>query len=121
MANTKLEEYIAEEIRKYQGVMVPVKAGFLERRLTKKAKCSQLHPNPSDEFCFPDIGPNNQIISKYVQMITRYKSLQPNGTEEPIIVEKVSPDGYMILNGHHRWAGAIRACVPNIRIKVTDP
>ena len=48
MANSKLEEYIAEEIRKYQGVMVPVKAGFLERRFTRKARCSQLHPNPRD-------------------------------------------------------------------------
>ena len=36
--NTKLEEYIAEEIRKYQGVMIPVKAGLLERQFTRKAR-----------------------------------------------------------------------------------
>ncbi|MBP3241914.1 MAG: ParB N-terminal domain-containing protein [Oribacterium sp.] len=34
--------------------------------------------------------------------------VQKKGWGDPIIVEKMYPDGYMILNGHHRWAAATR-------------
>ena len=36
------------------------------------------------------------------------------------MVEKTHPDGYMILNGHHRWAAAMRADMKKIRIKVIN-
>ena len=64
---TQLEERIAEDICQMKGIMVPVKAGLHERQLVRKAKCSSLHPNPDDEFCMPKIGPNYEIISKYVK------------------------------------------------------
>lgn len=118
--NSKLEEYIAEEIRKYRGVMVPVKASVLERSLIRKVRPEQLHPNPYDEFCDPAIGPNNQIISKYVQMIARHGSLQPDPNDDPIIVEKVYPDGYLILNGHHRWAAAIKTGFRMVPIQIVN-
>ena len=34
--------------------------------------------------------------------------LTPEPWEEPLIVEKVHPEGYMLLNGHHRWAAALK-------------
>ena len=34
-------------------------------------------------------------------------SLPDELLEDPIVVEKVHPDGYMILNGHHRWAASM--------------
>ena len=118
--NSRLEEYIAEEIRKYRGVMVPVKASVLERSLIRKVRPEQLHPNPYDEFCDPAIGPNHQIISKYVQMISRHGSLQPDPNDDPIIVEKVYPDGYLILNGHHRWAAAIKTGFRMVPIQIVN-
>ena len=51
------QEYLAEEIKKYGGVMIPVKAGLMERLLVKEAEIKKLHPNPDDEFCMPGIGP----------------------------------------------------------------
>ena len=40
---------------------------------------------------------------------------------EPIIVNRLKMGDYLILNGHHRWAGAVKAGVPKVRILVTDP
>lgn len=31
--------------------------------LVKSVRTDRLHPNPDDEFCFPDVGPNYGIIN----------------------------------------------------------
>ena len=36
------------------------------------------------------------------------------------MVEKTRPDGYRILNGHHRWAAALRAGVRRLPVKLLD-
>ena len=105
--------YLDEEINKVKGVYYPVRASFFRRKFCKKASCHALHPNPEDEFCFPDIGPNYGIISKYQEQYRRgaqFKTgFEESGIDEPLMVQKVKPDGYMILNGHHRWAAALRS------------
>ncbi len=40
--------------------------------------------------------------------------------EEPLIVEKIRPDGYLILNGHHRWAAALRLGFSRIPVEIVD-
>ena len=37
-----------------------------------------------------------------------------------LIVEKAKPDGYLILNGHHRWAAAFRTGVDRLNIHVVN-
>lgn len=105
LTNSELEKYIADEVRLYAKTRVPVKASMLERMLVRNISSIKLHPNPEDEFCDPHIGPNHQIISSYVKMI---KECKKHGDipwdDDPIEVEKTFPDGYLILNGHHRWA-----------------
>ena len=105
---TQFEQFIAEEIETNRGRLVPVKAPLAERIFVRKAHWNRLHPNPDDEFCFPSIGPNYGIISNYEQMITESRRTGSAVWKDPIIVEKVHPDGYMILNGHHRWGAAVR-------------
>ncbi len=117
---TEFDQFIVEEAKKYQGIGTPVKAGFLERLLVRKAGTGRLHPNPDDEFCNPEVGPNNKIIGDYIYMIRQYGSLQPDSWMEPIIVEKIRPEGYMILNGHHRWAAAIRVGLNPVPIKIVN-
>ena len=39
---------------------------------------------------------------------------------EPVIVEKMHPDGYLLLNGHHRWAAALRVKSPAIAISIVN-
>ncbi|MBR0409403.1 MAG: hypothetical protein IJI25_00145 [Eubacterium sp.] len=67
----------------------------------KKADCSSLHPNPYDEFSQPEVGPSYRIISEYE---SRYLDAMKHGRyyyfyykNEPILVEKMYPEGYMIL------------------------
>ena len=118
--NMAFSEYLEAELKKYRGVLVPVKASFPERILVRKVAYRKLHPNPEDEFCFPSIGPNAGIITKYVNMILQYKTLQPHSWDDPIMVEKVRPDGYMILNGHHRWAAAVRTGLKRVPVSIVN-
>ena len=118
------QEYLNEEVNKVKGVYYPVRASFLKRKFCKKASCRALHPNPEDEFCFPDIGPNYGIIKKYQQQYrqgVQFKTgFEESGIDEPLMVQKTRPDGYMILNGHHRWAAAIRSGVGKVKIKIVN-
>ena len=121
-AGTEFDEFIAKEIKTYAGVAMPVKAGLLNRIFVSKAACKKLHPNPDDEFSIPSVGPSYRIISDYEKKFIHNENT--NGYyydgEEPIMVEKIRPDGYMILNGHHRWAAAVRLGKPRIPVKVIN-
>ena len=124
--NTQFEQFLAEEIRKYKGVCVPVKASLLRRLLVHEAYLGSLHPNPEDEFCNPEIGPNYEIISMYQQEYSRirksnyFREIKYSDRYEPLTVEKMRPQGYLILNGHHRWAGAIRAGRYKLPIRIVN-
>ena len=96
------EKHLEDELAKYNGVSFPVKAGMLQRLLVKKLSCLKLHPNPDDEFSKPEVGPSFRIISEYESKFRRNEELDNTDTEEPVVVEKMYPDGYMIINGHHR-------------------
>ena len=119
-AQTELEEYLAGEIRKYKGVSVPLRAGMLERMTKKKLSCDRLHPNPADEFCHPEVGPSFRIIGEYEKKIRKAMLYDLDPFEEPVMVEKMHPDGYLILNGHHRWAAAMRCGAKKIPVKIVN-
>lgn len=123
MAKTEFQTFLEQEVNKVKGVYYPVKAGFLRRLMIKALPCSKLHPNPEDEFCFPDIGPNYEIISKYekeYRNIMAGMDARDSGAKEPLMIERTKPDGYMILNGHHRWAAARRVGIKKIKVKIVD-
>ncbi len=100
-------DHVAEEIKKYNGIAFPVKSSLLRRFFVRRTKWQNLHPNPDDEFSDPKIGPSQRIIREYEEKFRRFQQTQGIRREdkiEPIIVERMHPDGYMIINGHHRWA-----------------
>ena len=117
-----LSAFLKSETEKWDGIMVSVKASFPERVLIKKVPIEKLHPNPDDEFCWPSIGPNFSIISDYEARYQRYGTMKKPEeiVEEPIMVEKVYPDGYRILNGHHRWAAYRRIGVKKIGVSIVN-
>ena len=119
-SNTAFEEFIASEVKKYKGIYVPVKAGMLRRALIRQAPCSSLHPNPDDEFCSPQVGPNHRIIAEYMELYRQQRFNNQPYCEEPLTVEKIRPNGYLILNGHHRWAAALRMGYSKIPIEIVD-
>lgn len=113
-------QYIRKDLALTEGHRETVKAGFLETKKARKVPTSMLHVNPDDEFSSPDVGPNEAIIANYSQIARRSQAFEEPVFDEPIIVHKLKAGGYMILNGHHRWAGAIRAHVPKVRIIATN-
>ncbi len=115
------QAFLEEEVKKVQGIYVPVRSTALRRMIIMSAPPKHLHPNPDDEFCFPDIGPNYAIITQYVKKIAeaRFKA-ERYVFEEPITVQKIRPDGYLILNGHHRWAAALRTKENRVPIRIVN-
>ncbi len=119
-SKSQLLEFIDSEVQKYKGVAMPLKASIVEQTIVNRLPCSMLHPNLDDEFCIKEIGPNYGIIGNYEKKLRiRLKRKEPL-FDEPIIVEKMYPHGYMILNGHHRWAAARALGIKNIPVKVTS-
>ena len=117
---TELAEFLEKELKKYEGVMVPIKASSSERMFTKKVSIELLHPNPDDEFCSKTVGPNYSIYNRYIRAFQRFGDIEQSANDDPITVEKVYPDGYMILNGHHRWAAAWRVGIKRIPVKIVN-
>ncbi|MCR4740073.1 MAG: ParB/RepB/Spo0J family partition protein [Lachnospiraceae bacterium] len=122
LTKTELEKLIADEKNIMADTRVVIKASVFERFFVTKIACSKLYPNPEDEFCDPKIGPSYRIVSSYIDEIKRETD---HGNEpwmdDPVIVEKTFPDGYLLLNGHHRWAACrmygrkkIRAHIVNL-------
>ena len=119
--NLGFQEYLKKEVENVKGIYVPVRAGFLRRLLIRRTNRKNLHPNPDDEFCSPTIGPNSEIISNYCRAYRKngtYSSVTFNS--EPLTVEKIRPSGYLILNGHHRWAAATMTGQRTLPIRIVD-
>lgn len=120
-SRTNFQLFLEAEINRYKGVYMPERTWFLKRVFVREASCATLHPNPEDEFCDPKIGPNYEIISNYeyqIKIARRYAKLRCY--DEPLTVQKIRPDGYILLNGHHRWAAAIRMGVKRVPIKIVN-
>lgn len=113
-------EKVVKDVEKYNGVRKVIKAGLIERCVIKNCAPKRIHPNPIDEFSQPDIGPNLGIVGDYVKLINYNESQELPIFKEPLIVQKMEPDGYLLLNGHHRWFAAIRMRVKKIHIQIIN-
>ena len=120
MAKTEFEKKIYDDVQKQKGTSFTVKASLLERLLVRKAACTNLHPNADDEFTFESVGPSMRIIGEYEEKF-RY-NLRHNQPifDDALIVEKLHPKGYLLLNGHHRWAAAMRCQIKKVPIKIVN-
>ena len=121
----RFQTFLQEEVDKVKSVYSPVRSGLLLRVLKRKARPRSLHPTPDDVFCNPKIGPNNSIIRQYADeyrqaFLPKHSYSTQDGLRSPIMVHKARPDGYLILNGHHRWAAALRVGVPKVRIRIVN-
>ena len=118
------QDFLQEEVARVKSVYYPVRAGFLQRVFKRQARPQSLHPNPDDIFCDPKIGPNFGIINGYADdyrqpFLPKY-SFKQDSLREPIMVHKARPDGYLILNGHHRWAAATQVGIPKVKIRIVN-
>lgn len=120
MAKTQLSEYVSNDIEKQKGVYMPVRAGLIERMLVRKALCSKLHPNAEDEFSIDSVGPSYRIIGEYEKKFREAMQFERKIFDEPLLVEKLRPKDYLLLNGHHRWAAAMRCQIKKVPIKIIN-
>lgn len=120
------EEYkrlVLDDLKNYEKLNHPRKTGLIQRLLVRKLPLSKLHPNPQDEFCDASIGPNYGIVADYEKNFRELMRMQmdPIGPyDEPLMVEKMSTGGYMILNGHHRWMAARRIGLKAIPVHIVN-
>ena len=120
MGKTQLDEFVARDLEKQKGVSIPVHAGLLERLLVRKTACTNLHPNAEDEFSMPSVGPSYRIISEYETKFREALHMDRDPFDDPLMVEKLRPHGYLLLNGHHRWAAAMRCQIKRVPIKIIN-
>lgn len=126
MAHSKgYQEFVLDDLKKYEGLTRPLKASLPERLLVRKMLTKRLHPNPKDEFSMPEIGPNYEIVQSYVEKLApimqpySYRPAKPEEIDR-LIVEKIKPHGYMLLNGHHRWLAACMVHLKTVPIKIVN-
>ena len=41
--------------------------------------------------------------------------------DEPVLVNRMKAGGYMILNGHHRWAAALQRGLDRLHVQIMNP
>lgn len=121
VVRTEIFEKIQNDIRDYQGRRDTVRAGIIERITVREVDPLRLHANPNDEFCQDDVGPNYSIMNRYCKEIKRCMKSNDPIFKEPVMVQKMKDGDYLILNGHHRWAAAVKMMVPKIRIIIVNP
>ena len=120
MAKTEFDEFVAKDVNAQKGVSIPVHAGALERLFVRKVACSNLHPNAEDEFTFDSVGPSYRIIGEYEEKFRTAIRRNQEPFDDALIVEKLHPKGYLLLNGHHRWAAAMRVGIKKVPIQIVN-
>ena len=121
-----LQQLLTEELSRYGAVYVPVKSSLLRRLVVRNVRCEKLHPNPEDEFCKSSVGPSFEIIRKYTNQFRTAgnarisSSMVYHEDDDALIIERIRPDGYIILNGHHRWAAGRFAGLDKLPVKIVN-
>ena len=112
--------YVLDDIEEYGSKGKTVKASLLERLTIRSISPEEMHANPDDEFSKPSVGPNDRIINDYVKMVSMLYRSGEEVFPDPVIVQKLSPEGYLIQNGHHRWAAALKTGVDKLRAQIVN-
>lgn len=116
-----LMKIIQEDIKDYPDGREIVEADVIEMLTIKEVPVDQLHPNPKDEFCNPTVGPSEGIVEEYIEEAVSDMKAGVASFDMPIMVSKTKPDGYVIINGHHRWAAAVKVRLNQVRIIIVNP
>ena len=112
---------VQEDVAKYGEKRSVVRASIVDILTVKKLSPDQMHANPDDDFSNPKVGPNEEIVDKYIEEAQQNMMSGMTSFEEPIMVAKMEQGDYMIGNGHHRWAAAVKLGLDKVRVVVVNP
>lgn len=112
---------VQEDVAKYGEKRSVVRASIVDILTVKKLSPDQMHANPDDDFSNPKVGPNEEIVDKYIEEAQQNMMSGMTSFEEPIMVAKMEQGDYMIVNGHHRWAAAVKLGLDKVRVVVVNP
>lgn len=112
---------VQEDIAKYGEKRNVVRASIVDILTVRKLSPDQMHANPDDDFSNPKVGPNEEIVDMYIEEAQKNMVSGVTSFEEPIMVAKMDQRDYMIVNGHHRWAAAIKVGLDKVRVVVVNP
>ena len=112
---------IKKDVEAYSGKRQMVRASIIDIMTVRHLSPDQMHANPDDDFVSPNIGPNEEILEKYIEEAKRNLQMGEMSFDEAIMVSKLEEGEYMIVNGHHRWAAAIKVGLTEVRVVVVNP
>lgn len=112
---------VQEDIAKYGEKRNVVRASIVDILTVRKLSPDQMHANPDDDFSNPKVGPNEEIVDMYIEEAQKNMVSGVTSFEEPIMVAKMDQRDYMIVNGHHRWAAAIKVGLDKVRVVIVNP
>ena len=112
---------VQEDVATYGEKRSVVRASIVDILTVKKLSPDQMHANPDDDFSNPKVGPNEEIVDKYIEEAQQNMMSGMTSFEEPIMVAKMEQGDYMIVNGHHRWAAAVKLGLDKVRVVVVNP
>ena len=112
---------VQNDVAKYSGARQMVRANIIDLLTVRHLPPDKLHANPDDDFCNPKVGPNEEIVDKYIEEARRDMEVGEMSFDEAIMIAKLENGEYMIVNGHHRWAAAIKVGLTQVRGVVVNP
>ena len=112
---------IKKDVEAYSVKRQMVRASIIDIMTVRHLSPDQMHANPDDDFVNPNIGPNEEILEKYIEEAKRNLQMGEMSFDEAIMVSKLEDGEYMIVNGHHRWAAAIKVGLTEVRVVVVNP
>ena len=116
-----LWDRIKSDVAKYSESRAMTRANFIDILTVRHLSPDKMHANPDDDFCNPKVGPNEEIVDKYIEEARRDMEVGEMSFDEAIMVAKLENGEYMIVNGHHRWAAAIKVGLTQVRVVVVNP
>ena len=112
---------VQNDVAKYSGARQMVRANIIDLLTVRHLPPDKLHANPDDDFCNPKVGLNEEIVDKYIEEARRDMEVGEMSFDEAIMIAKLENGEYMIVNGHHRWAAAIKVGLTQVRVVVDNP
>ena len=112
---------VQNDVAKYSGARQMVRANIIDLLTVRHLPPDKLHANPDDDFCNPKVGLNEEIVDKYIEEARRDMEVGEMSFDEAIMIAKLENGEYMIVNGHHRWAAAIKVGLTQVRVVVVNP